>query len=194
LIKPHAKAWDLLLPYAEFAYNRAPSKAIGLSPFKVVYKIDPISPLDLTPRPLDQKSSADVATGVEEIQKIHELVRDKIEKTNASYQAQANKHKEKVVFQTGDLVWIHLRKERFPSKRKNKLMPRADSPFKVLEKINDNAYKVDLPGDYGVSSTFNVADLSAYQADDHLKDLRIKSLQQAKDDGVPLQPRHGRGS
>jgi len=30
LIKPHAKAWDLLLPHAEFAYNRAPSKVTGL--------------------------------------------------------------------------------------------------------------------------------------------------------------------
>ena len=54
LIKPHAKAWDLLLPHAEFAYNKAPSKATGLSPFKVVYGIDPLSPNDLTPRPQDQ--------------------------------------------------------------------------------------------------------------------------------------------
>jgi len=52
LIKPHAKAWDLLLPYAQFSYNRAPNKATGLSPFKMVYGIDPISPLDLTQRPL----------------------------------------------------------------------------------------------------------------------------------------------
>ena len=43
LIKPHAKAWDLLLPHTEFVYNKAPSKAIGLSPFKVVYGIDPLS-------------------------------------------------------------------------------------------------------------------------------------------------------
>jgi len=53
LIKPHAKAWDLLLPHAEFPYNRAPSKATDISPFKVVYGIDPISPLDHTPRSLD---------------------------------------------------------------------------------------------------------------------------------------------
>jgi len=53
VIKPHAKAWGLLLPYGKFAYNRAPSKATGLSPFKVVYGLDPLSLLDLTPRPLD---------------------------------------------------------------------------------------------------------------------------------------------
>jgi len=80
-------SWDLLLPHAGFAYNRTPSKAIGLSPFKVVYGIDPISALDLTPHPLDQKPSVHEATTVEEIQKINELVRSRIEKTNTSYHA-----------------------------------------------------------------------------------------------------------
>jgi len=65
-------------------------------------------------------------------------------------------------------------------------MPREDGPFEVLEKMNDNAYKVDLLGDYWVSATFNIADLSTYQADDYLDDLRIKSSQQGEDDRVPL--------
>ena len=65
-------------------------------------------------------------------------------------------------------------------------MPRAKGPFEVLEMVYDNAYKVNLPGNYGVSATFNVTDLSAYQADDYLPDLRIKSFQQGEDDGVPL--------
>jgi len=30
-------------------------------------------------------------------------------------------------------------------KKKSKLMPRGDGPFKVLTMINDNAYKLDLP-------------------------------------------------
>jgi len=51
-------------------------------------------------------------------------------------------------------------------------MPRSDGPFEILEKIGPNAYKVDLPSDYGVSATFNVADLSPY----HDEDEEILSL------------------
>ena len=35
----------------------------------------------------------------------------------------------------------------FSDLRKSKLMPRGDYPFRVLEKINDNAYKIELPGE-----------------------------------------------
>ncbi|KAK1648846.1 hypothetical protein QYE76_066651 [Lolium multiflorum] len=53
--------------------------------------------------------------------------------------------------------------DRFPELRKSKLMPRAAGPFKVLEKINDNAYKLELPAELGpVSPTFNIADLKPY--------------------------------
>jgi len=98
LIKPHGKVWDLLLPHAKFSYNKAPSKAIGPSSSKVVYGIDPLSPLDVNPRPLGKKPSADAATRVEGIQKLYELVKGRIEKTNASYQAQTNKHRRKKIF------------------------------------------------------------------------------------------------
>jgi len=39
-------------------------------------------------------------------------------------------------------------------------MPTADAPFEVPERVNDNAYKVNLLRDYGVSASLNVADLS----------------------------------
>ena len=67
-------------------------------------------------------------------------------------------------------------------------MPRAEGPFEVLERTNGNAYKFDLPGEYGVSATFNVADLSPFHLANPHVDLRIKSFQQREDDGV--QPSH----
>ena len=74
------------------------------------------------------------------------------------------------------LVWIHLGKERFPSKCKSKIIQRSDDPFKMLEKIGPNAYQVDLPGEYGVFSTFNVANLSPYhEENEELQSLRSNS-------------------
>ena len=77
-----------------------------------------------------------------------------------------NKNKRPMIFEEGDLVWLHLRKDRFPDERKSKLAPRGDGPFKVLKRINDNAYKIDIPkSKYGVHNTFNVADISPYLGD-----------------------------
>ncbi|KAL3575157.1 hypothetical protein D5086_023258 [Populus alba] len=49
-------------------------------------------------------------------------------------------------------------------------------------KVNDNAYKVDLPGDYNVSATFNVKDFSPYLDDDDDSDLRTNHFQPGADD------------
>ena len=75
----------------------------------------------------------------------------------------------KQVFYPGDWVWLHMRKERFPAQRRSKLLPRGDGPFQVLERINDNAYRLDLLGEYIVSATFNVSDLSPFDAGDDLR-------------------------
>ena len=122
----------------------------------------------LVPRAMNEKLSVEVRKRVEEIQTLYELVKIKIEKSNASYQAQVNKHKRRAVFQPRYLVCIHLRKVDFASKCKNELMARLDGLFKVLEKVNENAYKINLPKDYEVSVTFNVADLTLFPDDDHL--------------------------
>jgi hypothetical protein len=84
-----------------------------------------------------------------------------------------------IVFQPGNWVWVHMSKERFPAHRKLKLQPRGDGPFQILERINDNAYKVDLPGEYGVSTTFNGFDLTMFDGSD---DSRSNPFEERGDD------------
>lgn len=66
------------------------------------------------------------------------------------YKKQADKHRKKVVLKEGDLWWIHFRKEMFSNKRFLKLQPEVDGPFKIIQNINGNVYKVKLPGYYEV--------------------------------------------
>ena len=150
------------MPFIEFAYNRAMHTTTSYSPFEVVYGFNLATPLDLMPLPVNERDSLDGKKKVELVKSIHEKVRLQIEKKNEQYACQANKGRRRVTFEPGDWVWIHMRKERFPAQRRSKLNPREDGPFQILEKINDNAYKVDLPGEYNVSSTFNVGDLSLF--------------------------------
>ncbi|MBS2126099.1 hypothetical protein KFZ49_25625, partial [Salmonella enterica subsp. enterica serovar Typhimurium] len=91
--------------------------------------------------------------------KLHEETRATIQERVLRQANRLNAKKKERIFQEGDLVWIHLRKERFPHERNSKLKPRGDGPFKVLKRINNNAYIIDIPtSKYLVSNTFNVSD------------------------------------
>lgn len=70
------------------------------------------------------------------------------------------------MLQPGDLVWVYLRKDRFPRKQGQKLASCGNGPFRVSKRVNDNAKKADLlDGFGGVSCTFNVVNLSPYVID-----------------------------
>jgi hypothetical protein len=57
-----------------------------------------------------------------------------------------------------------------------------------LAKINGNAYKIDHFGNYGVSPTFNVADLSPFFGDE-LLESRMTPFQEGEED-VDIPPIH----
>jgi hypothetical protein len=94
--------------------------------------------------PIDERSSLDEHMKAELVKSIHERVQLQIAQKNEKFDSQVNKGRRCDIFEAWDWVWVHMCKERFPSHRMTKLHPRGDGPFQILEKINDNAYKVDL--------------------------------------------------
>ena len=59
---------------------------------------------------------------------------------------------------------IRIQPEWFPSGTIKKLQACSAGPFKVLKRMGPNAYVIDLPHDYGISSSFNIEDLVAYKS------------------------------
>ncbi|KAK1648920.1 hypothetical protein QYE76_066725 [Lolium multiflorum] len=167
MIKKNLKEWEECLPHVEFAYNRAVHSTTELCPFEVVYGFKPITPLDLLPLPIHERVNMEASKRADFVKKIHVKTKELIEKKGKSNAARKNKKRKEMLFKPGDLVWVHFRKDRFPQLRKSKLKPRGAGPYKVLAKINDNAYSIDLPEDeFGVSNSFNVADLTPYDGED----------------------------
>lgn len=145
MVKGKLTSWEKHLPLIEFVYNRVIHSITGMTPFECIYGLNPLTPLELTPLPNDVMISLDESKRAESMKKLHKKVRLLIEKKNQDIARRVNKGRKKLILESGDWVWVHLRKERFLSQRKSKLMPRGDGPFQLLERINDNAYKIDFP-------------------------------------------------
>lgn len=78
------------------------------------------------------------------------------------YVLQLSKGRHRLVFSPGDLIWVHVCKERFQYHRRTKLDSGGDDPFEILEAYGVNPYKVELSYSNGVHITFNVANLTPY--------------------------------
>jgi hypothetical protein len=146
----------------QFAYNNSVNCSTGRSPFEVVTSIALRTPVDLLSLPLPIRVSAGAKDFVSYLQLIHAEVRRQIALHNDSYKLRVDSHKRHVEFQPGDLVFIHLRPERFSKGSIHKLHPRRAGPFKVLKHLGPNAYLLDLPTGVSYNPIFNMEDLTLY--------------------------------
>jgi len=133
ILKKNIKMWEDCLPHIEFAYNHSLHSTTKMCPFELVYGLLPRAPIDLMSLPTSEKLNFDAEQRAKLMLKLHETTKENIERMNAKYKVAGDKGRTQLNFEHGDLVWLHLRKDRFLELRKFKLMPRADGPFKVLQ-------------------------------------------------------------
>ena len=130
---------------AEFAYNSSHQVSIGSSPFEVCYGYLPDSPMFISSSRVSSRRYSNKAEEFAlEMKVIMENVKENMIEAQRSQETQHNKSRVYETFEVGD--WILLHKDAYGSDRLYyKIQPVYYGPYKVVKKISDNAYEVDLP-------------------------------------------------
>ena len=162
LVGDAIRTWDSKLPQAEFAHNHALNRSLGFCPFEVVYGIIPRGPLELSTLPDRTRLHGDATTFVDALVDIHAQAITNLESSSSKYKQAADTHRRRLVFEVGDFVWAYLTRDRMPAHAYNKLKAKKIGPLEVLERINDNAYRLRLPDDINTSDVFNVKYLTRF--------------------------------
>ena len=176
-MREHPKKWEFVISQAEIAYKSSISRSKKKPSFEVVYSRNPNHVLDLLPLSNQVRVSMKANKFVEHVKAIHEQVREQLKLFSQAYKSKADTHKRSLEFKEGDLVMVYLRKERFPASTHGKLKQRKFGPCRVLKKLGQNAYLIELPEGFSISP-FNVSDPYLYHRDEEkilLKPTNIQS-------------------
>jgi translation initiation factor IF-1 len=115
VLKDNLRLWEECLPHIEFSYKCSIHSTTKLRPFMVVCGFNPHAPIDLLPLPTSKIVNMDATKRSEFILKLNETTKLQIENMNEKYRNAASKGRKEVKLEPGDLVWVHLRKDRFPN-------------------------------------------------------------------------------
>ncbi|KAE8729833.1 hypothetical protein F3Y22_tig00003151pilonHSYRG00058 [Hibiscus syriacus] len=151
----------------------------------IVYGQNPSGVLDLAPIPRIGRSSPKADEMVKYFRGIHEQVKQTIHESNTKYKTRVDNHRRRVLFDVGDFVLAVLTRDRFLVGEYNKLKDRKIGPCEVMQKINDNAYRLRLPSHLKTSDVFNVKHLSHcfVDSDDTTPNSRTSSFHPGVADG-----------
>ncbi|OWY97999.1 LOW QUALITY PROTEIN: hypothetical protein PHMEG_00031346 [Phytophthora megakarya] len=154
---------DVYLPRVQFAYRTAYHEAIGDTPFFSLYGRDPVIPLDVAFLNLGEKWKSDEVAQYR--RRLHKSLRD------ARYLIKAQDRQEKrlqyqvtVHFEIGDPVGVYqFFRARRGENRIKKLAFSWHGPYRIVGKVGENAYSVEIPSHPDKVVTVNVNRLKKFR-------------------------------
>jgi hypothetical protein len=154
----YQKDWLKWLPMAEFSYNNATHSATGILPFKCLYGRDPT----MTPSKLwtEVPEANDMADTLQEIwEETAVALRLAKERMTGREPGEVPE-----TFDVGEKVWLDSCNLRLKT-NSPKLTDRRLGPFKVVEKLSDRAYILQLPENLRIHNVFYIGLLSKVKED-----------------------------
>jgi len=159
--------WSRLLPLAEFNYNTAKYKAVGMSPFEANIGYIPRLPLDLLAPGLRMPNPRRGTEYAEWLVKILPMLRERMEEAQLTMLTEANEHRQLHPFRIGDSVFLdtHLLPVCYAnvnstannSANSQKFQHPYASPFTILKSASKNAFVLDMPAHWRLHPVSNVA-------------------------------------
>lgn len=155
-IEENQQLWPKLLPMAQFACNNAINRTTGYSPNYALMGYSPEFRLALE----GESMEGEVPEAHARVKKLHE-VREKLAHNWArATEAQAkyyNQRHQPMTLKRGDLVLLSAKNIRLKD-AKRKLNPRFIGPFRILNAVGKQAYRLALPDKYSrLHNVFHVS-------------------------------------
>ena len=158
--------WDLQLPSLQFAYNTAKHASTGETPFFLNYGRHPIVPAGLVGVPPRRSSNRQVPASdnfVKELQVALATATSSLERSRERAKRLADGKRQDQEYTVGDMVLLSTANLAIPRNLTRKLAKLYDGPFQVLERIGQNAYRLELPASVRLHPVFNVSQLRPYR-------------------------------
>lgn len=154
--------WPKLLKSAEFASNNAVNATTGLSPFMSLLGYSPDFHLRTEDGPLREEVPA-ATTRVDKLQNLRQKLTDHWQKATETQARHYNQRHKPLTFQRGDLVALSTKNLKLKTPAK-KLAPRFIGPFRVLDPVGTQAYRLALPNQYSrIHNVFHVSLLEPWK-------------------------------
>jgi hypothetical protein len=160
--------WYEYLPLVEFAYNNTHHSSLGMTPFSALYGQEVVSPVTWCDPVGRVEISKEMLDNMEDQSK---KIKINLRKAQSRQKSYADRARSSRSFEVGDRVWLRVRprKSTLSTGKYSKLSPRYCGPFRVLKRIGEVAYKLELPDHVRVHDVFHVSLLKPYVPDTFLR-------------------------